>query len=118
MGMRPGQVVRSALWQATTIAVVAAAIGIPLGIVAGRWSWVVLAGGLGVVAEPTVPALVIVGVGAAVLLIALRGRFRAGIAVVPPSSRGGAEDGVMDGAWYRDHNRLRSEGAMASDSGE
>ena len=51
MGMRPGQVVRSALWQATTIAVVAAVIGIPLGIVAGRWSWVVLARGLGVVAE-------------------------------------------------------------------
>ena len=64
MGMRPGQVVRSALWQATTIAVVAVGVGIPLGIVAGRWSWVVLAGGLGSWQEPTVPALVIAGVGA------------------------------------------------------
>jgi putative ABC transport system permease protein len=71
MGLSPGQVLRAALWQASTIAVVAACIGIPLGIVAGRWTWVVLAGVLGVVQEPTVPALVIAGIGIAVLVLAV-----------------------------------------------
>ena len=89
MGMRPGQVVRSALWQATTIASVAVVIGVPLGIVVGRWSWVVLAGGLGVVSEPTVPALVIAGVGLAVLVVALLAGLVPGwrsSAVIPPWS--------------------------------
>jgi hypothetical protein len=71
MGMRPGQVLRSSLWQAATIAVIAAGVGIPLGLVVGRWSWVVLAGVLGVVQEPTVPSASVAGIGAAVLVVAL-----------------------------------------------
>jgi ABC-type lipoprotein release transport system permease subunit len=71
MGIRPGQVIRSALWQATTISAFALVVGVPLGIVAGRWTWVVLAGALGAVAEPTIPAAAIAVVACAVLLVAL-----------------------------------------------
>jgi hypothetical protein len=72
VGMRPGQILRSSLWQATTIAVLAVAVGVPVGIIVGRWSWVVLAGVLGVFQEPTVPVAIILGV-AAVVLVAVNG---------------------------------------------
>jgi len=39
LGFRPLQVAGSILWQALTVAVLALAVGIPLGLVAGRWSW-------------------------------------------------------------------------------
>jgi hypothetical protein len=70
MGLRPAQVVRASLWQATTIALIAAAVGIPLGVVAGRWSWLVLADLLGVFQEPVVPVMLIVLVAVGVLVTA------------------------------------------------
>jgi ABC-type lipoprotein release transport system permease subunit len=39
IGFRPLQVAACILWQALTVSVVALALGIPLGLVAGRWSW-------------------------------------------------------------------------------
>jgi hypothetical protein len=45
--------------QATTTVVVGAIVGVPLGIAAGRWSWALVASGLGVVDSPVVPALLI-----------------------------------------------------------
>jgi ABC-type antimicrobial peptide transport system permease subunit len=68
VGMRPGQILRSSMWQATTIAVFAVVVGVPIGIVVGRWSWVVLGGVLGVFQEPTVPVAVVVAVAVIVLL--------------------------------------------------
>jgi ABC-type lipoprotein release transport system permease subunit len=47
-------------WQATTFCIVALIIGIPLGIAAGRWTWNVVASGIGAVSPPTVPTLLIV----------------------------------------------------------
>ena len=70
VGMRPGQVMLATAWQATTIALVAIVVGIPLGIIAGRWSWMVLARLLGVIEDPVVPALVIAGAAIAVLVMA------------------------------------------------
>jgi hypothetical protein len=70
MGLRPGQVVRTSLWQATSIALVAGAIGVPLGIVVGRWAWVVLARSLGVFEHPVVPLLVIGLAGVVVITVA------------------------------------------------
>jgi hypothetical protein len=56
-------------WQATTFAAVALAIGIPLGIAAGRWSWTVFASQVHVVDESAVPVVaVVVAVPAAMLL--------------------------------------------------
>jgi hypothetical protein len=44
-------------WQATTLAIAAMAIGVPVGIAAGRWAWIVFARGLGIVPAPEVPIL-------------------------------------------------------------
>jgi hypothetical protein len=62
--------VRGALaWQATTLATVALLVGLPAGIVGGRWAWRVFAGQLGVLPDPVVPLLaVLVAVPAALFL--------------------------------------------------
>ena len=70
MGLRPGQVVRSTLWQATTIASIAGVVGVPFGIVVGRWAWMLLARAVGVFDQPVVPALVIAAAGTVVLVTA------------------------------------------------
>jgi ABC-type lipoprotein release transport system permease subunit len=49
LGFVRGQISATVAWQATTLAIVALAIGIPLGIMAGRWGWNYFAERLGVV---------------------------------------------------------------------
>ena len=58
------QVSATAAWQATTLAVIALGAGIPLGIAAARWAWVVVADRIGILTVPTVP------VGATLALVA------------------------------------------------
>ena len=48
VGMRKAQLLRVVSWQATALTSAALIVGIPLGIVAGRWSWALFAGSLGV----------------------------------------------------------------------
>jgi predicted lysophospholipase L1 biosynthesis ABC-type transport system permease subunit len=68
LGFVPGQVRRAVAWQATTVAVAAALVGLPLGIVAGRFVWARLADQLGVTAPPHLPlALLLVPLGAIVV---------------------------------------------------
>ena len=52
-------------WQATTVAVVGIVVGIPLGIVVGRWLWDLFAEQINAVPYPTVSVLsvVLVAVG-------------------------------------------------------
>lgn len=57
IGFVPRQVQAVVGWQATTLAMVALASGLPLGIVAGQWAWRLVAGQLGVVPQPRMPAL-------------------------------------------------------------
>ena len=59
LGFVRGQVRATVAWQATTLIVIALAIGIPLGIAAGRWSWRWFADTLGVVPDPTSPLLIV-----------------------------------------------------------
>ncbi len=56
-------------WQATVAAVVGIVVGLPLGIVTGRWLWNLFADQIYAVPYPTVPvwSLVLVGVGTLVL---------------------------------------------------
>jgi ABC-type antimicrobial peptide transport system permease subunit len=51
------QVAASVCWQATTIALAGIAVGVPVGIAAGRVLWRVFATNFGVVPVPVVPAL-------------------------------------------------------------
>lgn len=81
LGFTTSQIVRSVLAQAITVGVVAIVIGIPAGIILGRWTWGLLADRLGTLSDPIVPAAAITVVAAVVLalcsLIALVPAMRA-----------------------------------------
>ncbi len=57
LGFTRRQVSASVAWQATTVAVIAMLVGVPLGIVLGRAGWTSLANDLGTLPEPVVPAI-------------------------------------------------------------
>ena len=65
LGFTRRQVSGTVAWQASTVIAVAVLIGVPLGIVVGRWAWSVLVDDLGAVAEAVVPwAVLLVGLPA------------------------------------------------------
>ena len=64
------QVSATIAWQATLLGLVAVAIGVPVGVAAGRWSWNTFADRLGVVPESVVPIVAVVLVVPAALLAA------------------------------------------------
>jgi hypothetical protein len=68
LGFCRAQVAAVVSWQATTVALVGLATGLPLGIAAGRLTWRAFAGSLGAVSVPVVPAGLL-GVLAASILI-------------------------------------------------
>ena len=69
LGFVRRQVWAAVAWQATTLVAVALALGVPLGVAAGRWAWELFADQVGVVDEPIVPVLaLLLAVPAAVLL--------------------------------------------------
>jgi len=69
LGMTRSQIRSVIAWQTTFTLAVAVAVGVPLGLLAGRWAWRSFAGTLGVVPVTVVPALVIV-LGCAVVVAA------------------------------------------------
>ena len=70
LGMVRRQLATIVFWQATTVAVIAIAAGIPLGIAAGRAIWRAFAISLGVVPVPVVQTWLIVALAAGALLAA------------------------------------------------
>jgi MacB-like periplasmic core domain/FtsX-like permease family len=82
LGFTGGQLRASVAWQSSVAVVIGLVIGVPLGIVAGRFLWDLFATNIYVVPRPTVPALAIVAIafGALVLgnlVAALPGRTAA-----------------------------------------
>jgi hypothetical protein len=69
LGMTRRQLRAVIAWQTTLTLLIALALGVPLGIVAGRLAWRAFAGSLGVVPVTVVPVLVLAA-GAAVLAVA------------------------------------------------
>jgi ABC-type lipoprotein release transport system permease subunit len=69
------QVLATVAWEATTLAALALLVGVPLGIVVGRWAWWIFADRSGVAAESVMPgcglALVTVGVLAVANVVAI-----------------------------------------------
>jgi hypothetical protein len=57
LGLTRRQVRAVIAWQASVILLVAALVGVPLGIVAGRWAWSSFAASLGVVSVTVIPGL-------------------------------------------------------------
>jgi predicted lysophospholipase L1 biosynthesis ABC-type transport system permease subunit len=70
LGFVRGQVSQTVAWQATTFALVAGLLGVPLGIAGGRWAWRVVAEQLGVAAGPVVPAGSVLAITTGALLVA------------------------------------------------
>ena len=69
IGFTRGQVRRSLLWAATFLTLAALAVGVPLGIVVGRWGWRWLATDAGVLSAPVVPWPAIVAVAVLAVVI-------------------------------------------------
>ncbi len=59
LGFLRRQIRATVAWQATVLSAIALLVGLPLGVVAGRWSWRLYAIQQGVVPEPVVPWLVL-----------------------------------------------------------
>jgi hypothetical protein len=79
LGFVRRQVAATVAWQATTFAVVALVLGVPLGLAAGRWAWQLTTAALGVDSGPVVPlpailAVVVGTLAAANLVAAVPGR--------------------------------------------
>jgi hypothetical protein len=68
LGFVRAQLVATVSWQATTIALVAVAVGVPVGVAAGRIIWHTFAFNLGAVPREVVPAWTVVALGAGVIL--------------------------------------------------
>ena len=72
LGLTRPQVLGVVSWQASALAVAALLVGLPLGVVAGRWSWALFAGSVGVAGQADVPVpLVLLAIPAALLLASL-----------------------------------------------
>ena len=68
LGFTRRQVLGTVAWEASAFAVVALLIGLPLGVIAGRWAWAVFASAAGVSTAATVPlATVLLAIPATLL---------------------------------------------------
>jgi ABC-type lipoprotein release transport system permease subunit len=70
LGFGRGQISQTVAWQATSFALAAGLLGVPLGIVGGRWAWLVVAEQLGVAAGPVVPPVLLLTIAVGALLAA------------------------------------------------
>ncbi|MGI8662691.1 MAG: FtsX-like permease family protein [Acidimicrobiales bacterium] len=70
LGFTRRQVGAAVAWQATATAVVAVIVGVPAGILLGRWTWIVFAQQLDVVPRPRIPLLAIAALVIAAIVLA------------------------------------------------
>ena len=70
MGCVGRQIVGTAEWQATALAVTAVVVGVPAGLVIGRWAWHVVAHSVGSVSPVVVPGLAALVVATATVVVA------------------------------------------------
>jgi hypothetical protein len=70
LGFTRGQLAGAVAWQSTVVAVTGLVVGVPLGIAAGRWLWILFARGLSAVPDPVVPAASIALAAVAALVLA------------------------------------------------
>jgi hypothetical protein len=72
LGLSRRQVLSVVLWQASALATVALVLGLPLGVMAGRWSWALFAGSVGVARDASIPVpLVLLAIPVTLLLAIL-----------------------------------------------
>jgi FtsX-like permease family len=89
MGFVRRQVAATVAWQASTLAAVALLVGLPLGVAAGRWAWILVNQGVGSLADPLIPAMpLLLAVPVVVLLVNL-------VAAVPARSAAAIRPAVV-----------------------
>jgi ABC-type lipoprotein release transport system permease subunit len=59
LGLARSQLLRVVAWEASAFAATALAIGVPLGVLAGRWAWTFFARAAGVSGEADVPVTLV-----------------------------------------------------------
>jgi FtsX-like permease family/MacB-like periplasmic core domain len=77
LGLLRSQVLRVVSWQAIALATAALLVGVPLGLLAGRWAWLLFAGSAGVGSQADVPVPLVLLVIPVTLVLAIL------LAVVP-----------------------------------
>jgi ABC-type lipoprotein release transport system permease subunit len=70
LGFTRRQLSGAVAWQASVIVVIGLAVGVPLGVAAGRWLWLLFAHQLSAVPDPTIPAGSIALAALAALILA------------------------------------------------
>ena len=70
LGFVRGQVSAAVAWQATTVALLALTVGLPLGVALGRWTWSLLIDRIGLGAEPVTPGTALLAGVAGTVLVA------------------------------------------------
>ena len=70
LGFTRRQLAAAVAWQSTVIITIGLVIGVPVGIAAGRWLWVLFAGELSAVPDPVIPAASIALSALAALILA------------------------------------------------
>jgi FtsX-like permease family len=70
LGMGRAQLLGVVMWQACAVSLIALAIGLPAGVLAGRWAWMLFAGSTGVPGDPVVSAPVLLAIIPVTLLMA------------------------------------------------
>ncbi|HEV3328209.1 MAG TPA: FtsX-like permease family protein, partial [Acidimicrobiales bacterium] len=70
LGFTRRQLASTVAAQSTVVALVGVLVGTPIGVALGRWLWILFARQIGAVPDATVPALQLVGIGVATVVLA------------------------------------------------
>jgi hypothetical protein len=68
VGFVTSQVRATVAWQATALAAAGLLVGVPLGLLAGRWAWILFAGQVAIVPAPVISPLTLLAIPAVLLL--------------------------------------------------
>jgi putative ABC transport system permease protein len=69
LGFRPVQSAAAIAWQAATFGVLGLAVGLPAGVIAGRWGWTTVASDAGVESGPVIPLAALAALIVAVFVV-------------------------------------------------
>ncbi len=88
LGFVTRQVRATVAWQATALVGVGLIVGVPLGLLAGRWAWILFAGQVAIVPAPVISPLTLLAVPAVLLLANA-------IAAIPARAAGRTQPAVI-----------------------